>query len=304
MSRRNTNHLPNTKEPIQTWYHYFRFLCLNIFKWKNVPSTMDIEYLENSLFEYGRAVVIDDIDYKNLGIENTDGLQVSPINVDYNIEGGMNIYGKPINIRAKSYGGLINKQIPISDCITVKLEDNEMRDSIVCLKYARKIQEIEDIMSVNLNSQKTPIHISCTKDQELTVKRIYEKYNGNEPIIITDEDSNELANINVYKTDAPFLLDRLQDHKKNIENEFLTQKGINNLTSDKKERLLTSEVNSNNQLISIALQKHLQIRENFCNEVNEKYGCEMEVEIFGIGGEDIEQSDFGTTRDIETNETV
>ncbi|MEG0577172.1 MAG: hypothetical protein RR500_04890 [Bacilli bacterium] len=289
MSRRNTSHLPNTKEPIQTWYNYFRFLCVNIFQWENVPETMDIEYLENSLFESGKACVIDDIDYNDLGIENTEGLKVSPINVDYNNEGGVNLYGKPINIRVKSYGGLINKCIKVSDSIIIRLEDEILRDSIICLKYSKKIQEIEDIMSVNLNSQKTPIHISCTKDQELTVKRIYEKYNGNEPIIITDTDSNELANINVYKTDAPFLLDKFQDHKKNIENEFLTQKGINNLTSDKKERLLTGEVNSNNQLIHTTLEKHLQIRELFCTMINDKYKCDMSVKIRGIGSEEVDE---------------
>ena len=61
------------------------------------------------------------------------------------------------------------------------------------------------------------------------------------------------------------------DYKREIWNEFLTFMGINNL-AEKRERLITNEVDSNNELINLNLQSLLIPRKEACKQFNEKYG--------------------------------
>ena len=48
--------------------------------------------------------------------------------------------------------------------------------------------------------------------------------------------------------------------------------GINNIMIDKKERLITDEANSNNELINLNLQSYLAPRQKACKQFNEKFG--------------------------------
>ena len=81
--------------------------------------------------------------------------------------------------------------------------------------------------------------------------------------------SDVLRSIN---TNAPFVADKIMDYKKEIWNEALTFLGINNIMVDKKERLITDEANSNNELINLNLQSYLAPRQEACRQFNEKFG--------------------------------
>ena len=81
--------------------------------------------------------------------------------------------------------------------------------------------------------------------------------------------SDVLRSIN---TNAPFVADKIMDYKKEIWNEALTFLGINNIVVDKKERLITDEANSNNELINLNLQSYLAPRQEACRQFNEKFG--------------------------------
>lgn len=77
--------------------------------------------------------------------------------------------------------------------------------------------------------------------------------------------------ITALKTDAPYVIDKISDYKKEIWNDALTFLGINNIMTDKKERLITDEANSNNELINLNLQSYLAPRQKACEEFNEKF---------------------------------
>ena len=52
--------------------------------------------------------------------------------------------------------------------------------------------------------------------------------------------------------------------------------GLNN-NFEKKERLLTDEVNSNNDYVSSNIDLMLKTREEFCKEVNKMFGLNISV---------------------------
>ena len=61
-------------------------------------------------------------------------------------------------------------------------------------------------------------------------------------------------------------------YKKEIWDEALTFLGINSLQTEKKERLITDEASSNNELINLNLQSFLIPRQEACKQFNELFG--------------------------------
>lgn len=138
--------------------------------------------------------------------------------------------------------------------------------------FALRLYECERTSDTNLKAQKTPVMLVVDEKQRLLMENLYNQYNGNMPFIFGDKLQLDKGLIQAIKTDAPFLLDKLQDYKKEIWNEALTFLGINNIMIDKKERLITDEANSNNELINLNLQSFLAPRKLACEQFNEKFG--------------------------------
>lgn len=138
--------------------------------------------------------------------------------------------------------------------------------------FAMRLYEAERTCDTNLKAQKTPILLLVDEKQRLLMENLYSQYDGNRPFIFGDKLQLDKGLIQAISTQAPFLLDKLQDYKKEIWNEALTFLGINNIMIDKKERLITDEANSNNELINLNLQSFLAPRKKACEQFNEKFG--------------------------------
>ena len=138
--------------------------------------------------------------------------------------------------------------------------------------FALRLYEAEQTAMVNIKAQKTPILLLMDEKQRLTMENIYSQYDGNKPVIFGDKNSLGENVIKAINTQAPFIADKIIDYKKEIWNEALTFLGINNIMVDKKERLITDEANSNNELINLNLQSYLAPRQEACRQFNEKFG--------------------------------
>ena len=138
--------------------------------------------------------------------------------------------------------------------------------------FALRLYEAEQTAMVNIKAQKTPVLLLMDEKQRLTMENLYSQYEGNRPVIFGDKNSLGENVIKAINTQAPFIADKIIDYKKEIWNEALTFLGINNIMIDKKERLITDEANSNNELINLNLQSYLAPREEACRQFNEKFG--------------------------------
>ena len=126
---------------------------------------------------------------------------------------------------------------------------------------------------------KTPILLEGDTKTITTLKQLYMKYDGNIPFVFGSKTYDINNRINAVKTDAPYLLDKLDLHKTRIFNEALTLLGINNANTDKKERLITDEVESNDDLINYYFNCWYKTRKMACDEINEKFGLNISIEI-------------------------
>lgn len=114
--------------------------------------------------------------------------------------------------------------------------------------YAEKLASCDSGIDVNiLNSKVAFIVETENKAQAETIKALYDRISEGEPLVVYRKDSIstnplQLLTNNVKNT---FIVPELQDSKRTILNEFLSLWGINNNNTDKKERLITPEVNAN-----------------------------------------------------------
>jgi hypothetical protein len=202
--------------------------------------------------------------------------------------GEVNIYGLPTKLNCFSYDyqstrtlytgllpSLTDKQreaLENSHCILVQNNWDRIPTACTMELFALRLYEAERSIDVNIKSQKTPVLLLVDEKQRLTMMNLYNQYDGNQPFIFGDKNNLSGDEIKAIKTEAPFVADKLTDYKKEIWNEALTFLGINNIMVDKKERLVTDEANSNNELINLNLQSYLAPRQLACKQFNEKFG--------------------------------
>lgn len=255
----------------QTFIDYqerFKKIAMSIFEWKNLPNSMDSRFIERCLYYLGSCAFLKD---EELGF----------INVKATPSGDFNIYGLPTSINCYSYGyhalrNLFSGLNPenndeFSECIYVMNNWETIPTSSTLSLFAYRLYEAQRTCDVNIKAQKTPVMITIDPDQKYTLKNIYERYDGNTPVIFADKNAVSSDLLRAIKTDAPFIADKVMEYKKEIWNEALTFLGINNL-SEKKERLISDETNTNNELINLNLMSFLAPRKEACRQFNEKYG--------------------------------
>ena len=242
------------------YYNRLTELSVSMFEWKNVPDTIDIRFLELALFGDGLAVFFYDDVLGYLALRCAIG-------------GQMNVYRIPTKRRAYAANGY-NKNLDESNSVIIfnnYLHTNSMLDVEL---FARRLYNLDRAIDVNANAQKTPILVQCDENQRLTLKNVYMKYDGNEPVIFGDKNLNPNS-IKVLQTGAPYVADKLYQLKTQIWNEALTYLGISNINVTKKERLITDEVTRNQGGTIASRYSRLEARRQACDEINRMFGLNI-----------------------------
>lgn len=147
-------------------------------------------------------------------------------------------------------------------------------------EYARKLYIISRTIDVNVNAQKTPVVVLCPPEEELTFKNLMKQYSGNVPFIFGNKDILNLDNIKSLNLNAPFVADKLQQLKSDVWNEYLTFLGISNIAINKKERLITDEVQRSMGGVIVARNNFVSAIQDSIDEINEKFDLNLEF-FFG-----------------------
>lgn len=277
----------NFQGTYQEYYRIYRDwlynLLLNVIKYENVPETFNPQALEYMLRTYGYAVV---------AASDADSIFVSGFTGD-NV--GTNTFGNVIgqfddtNITAllgdeptqltrvnvgkvsgPVYIGLANK-------FSYFVGGSSTADLDLIDRAAQTMAEIKANEILNMRQMKTPF-FGFTKNKNLTNLNVWRKIAAGEPFIQIDSEIDDISDvISTIPLNVPSYLSQFKDQWDNELNELLSQLGINNLTSDKKERLVVDEVNANNQLISISLQIYLDARNNQLALLNKQLGTNIKA---------------------------
>lgn len=244
-----------------------RLLATSLFTWENLDEVAGFgasRFLEQSLFDNGRACFVkdDELGFMVLKVNPSDKL---------------NVYNLPTRVMAWSIG--YEKNYNFDDVVYIMNNELQLPTSQTINLIAYRLYETERTIDTNLIAQKTPVLIEGDTKTILTLKNVYMQYSGNTPFIFGSKQFDISNKLNVLKTDAPYLIDKLTIHKHELWNEALTYLGIDNANTDKKERLITDEVESNNDLINFYLNCFYKTRKQACELINEKFLKDSDLKI-------------------------
>lgn len=247
------------------YYDRLKLIATSMFTWEGldeVAGTGASRFLELCLYSQGRACFVKD-----------DKLGFLALNA--NPSDKLNVYQLPEKIQAWSVG--YTKTFDFDNTVFIMNNELMMPTRKTIELFAMRLYETEQTIYVNLKAQKTPVLLEGDKKTMLTLKNAYMQYDGNMPFIFGSKTFELGSKLNALKTDAPYLIDKLEIHKHEIWDECLTYLGIDNANTDKKERLITDEVQSNNEIIKYYLNCFYKTRKKACDEINKKYFFDEEV---------------------------
>lgn len=268
MSRKRTFFSESLAENMLTYNQYFMQLyeiAVSRFKWANLPDTVDSKYIEKTLFQNGVAVYFRD--------ECMGDLCLNVIT-----QGNFDVYGYPIKRRAYSRYNHYQKELDQTNSVIIF--NNYMRTNSITqiINFSKRLYNLDRIIDVNANAQKTPILLMGTEKQRLSLLNLYKEYDGNAPVIHGDKNL-DLNGIKCIQTNAPYISDKIYSLKVNIWNEALTYLGISNITIEKRERLISDEVMRNQGGTIANRYSALKSRQEAANKINQMFNTNISVEF-------------------------
>lgn len=265
--------------------HYYRYLtelAISMFEWKNLPETVDERYMELCLFTHGQAIFFKDEVMGYLCLNNA-------------VQGKFNVYRIPERRRAYAANGY-NKVLTDEDSVIIYndyLRGNTMN---AVRNYAEMLWDIDQTIRVNARAQKTPILIACDESERMTMLNVYQKYDGNQPVIYGTKELKGNS-LQVLSTGAPDVTKNLYELKTKYFNEALTYLGISNINVQKKERLVADEVTRMVGGTIASRYQRLEMRRKACDEINRMFGldlaCDYREDFREMDDEVIDEGDSG-----------
>lgn len=272
---------------------YWKNIGINIFEWKRkngdplstLSEGLTSQRIESYLFDDGKAIFVKD---ENLGYLCLQALDSTK----------RNVYNEAISFNA--IGLNYNKSYNIDNSVLIKNNALKMAFAPIINYYCKKLADIELAKDVNRNANKTPIMIECDENTLLSAKNVFKQLNTNEPLILKNRNRGANLSTTVLKTDAPFIIDKLEDDYHNYEARILTIFGLDNYVEDKKERVQSAEVESQQEYIISNFRASLRERQLACEKINKMFGLDLTVDY--VHDEQIETEESNEDKDENENE--
>lgn len=228
---------PKDVDPNSTTYYYYMDMlfrkAMSIYIIEGVPENWDYDYFMSILLSQGVICVTD------------TALGIIPLRCGLS---GINVYNHPTTaIIANPVLGNLERTID-EDCTIIKMSHTYRSDIMpICDRYATLLAQCDSSISVNLqNSKVTFIALASSKQVAQSMRAMYDKISAGEPAVFVKGDQINGDNILYNHVKENFIASDVQILKRKLMSEFLTEIGVNNTNTDKRERLTDDEVQANN----------------------------------------------------------
>lgn len=265
----STVHIKNTGLA-RFFKRYLLQEAISVFDWK-LPETWSTNYFLYVLYVIGY-----------IGIVNTDRFGVIP---QHGGLGGYNVFYQPryMLINNPLFAGTL-KPVIDEDCVCLRLQPDYCGLYDIVDYYGDLMALCAEATGINLvNSKLSFIFAAKNKATAESLKALYDKIAGGEPAAFADKelfDDEGNLTVSMFNQDVGrnFIADRLLDTMRTIRCQFLTDIGIPNANTDKRERLITDEVNANNFETRAKCSVWLDELQKGCRKVKEMFGVEISVD--------------------------
>lgn len=253
---------------------YFRRYLLqkaiSVFKWK-LPEGWARNYFLYVLYCWGFLAII-----------NTDKFGVIPQQCGLR---GYNVYYQPTNaiITNPLLRGIREPEIG-TECVLLRLQPDYGGVMDLVNYYAEELALASEAISVNLlNSKLAYVFTAQNKSTAESFKKLYDEIASGNPAVVQDKN---LLGDDGKPSWMPFAQNLTQTYiagdlltaMREIENQFCTDLGLPNANTNKKERLITDEVNANNVETYTRAAMWLEELQKGCEDASAMFGIDLSVD--------------------------
>lgn len=253
--------------------YFFKYLlqkAISVFKW-NLPEEWDEDYFKYTLYMLGYIAVLETQTY---GVICQGGAL-----------GGYNLYYRPsyIMITNPLIRGTITADIN-TDCALIKLQPDYSSICDIIGYYADQMALSSEALGMNMVNVKTAtIFGAKDRTQAEAYKKMFDQVNAGNPAVVIgktmmNEDGTPSWYPFVQNLQQNYVADKILSDMRKIESRFCTIVGIPNANTDKKERLVTDEVNANNVETSALSDGWLKTIKKGIERANDMYGLSLSVD--------------------------
>ena len=248
---------------LTNWATYQMYLrqCLslaeNVFKYENLPSFIDVPYMNKQLLRKGQIAFFYD--------EIFESVLCLPF-VKY---GSLDVYGRYNSIQVIGSNGYT--RVLKSDEFIIMYDNNGQYPIYIdILQYAERLALMTRTIDINISQQKTPRIWQTSADTEKTIKDLLNNIDGLTESVTTYKNL-AIDEINAILAPAPFVSDKVNEQKREVWNEFFRLIGITSLTVQKKERNIRDEITSSLGGTIASRFQRFEPRKKAIDLVNEKF---------------------------------
>lgn len=263
-------HTKNTR--LFAYYgNYLLKKVISVFDFENLPETWAENYFKYTLFGRGFLAVFKHPKYgvipQQCSLADTVSIFYQPKKV---------LIANPVLPEVQ--------QLSVGDnCELLKLQPDFRSVLDIVSLYADLMAIAYETATVNLiNSKASFIFFAENKAQAETFKKVYDRLSAGEPMAVIDkslknEDGSNNYDFFMQNVGQNYIVDRVLDNMKTIEDQFNTKIGIPNANTQKKERLITNEVEANDIDTVTLVNLWLSTMQNDIEKINSHYGLNISV---------------------------
>ena len=259
------------------------------FKFNNIPEEWDFDYFLTNLFITGYLAVTD------------TRIGVIPLRCAVT---GINVFEHPTRaIFANPVLGNFERELYGNDrktsCALVKLQYDYGGVMPLINRYATILSLCDNSIAVNLRNSKVAfIGFVSSKQQAATMQKMYKDIDDGKPAVYVKKDDITTDDILYNRVKESYIANDIQLLKQSIKNDFLTEVGLNNANTDKRERLVVDEVNANNTEIRANVQHWITTINEGLRRANELFDLNLSCELRHFDKAE-RSGDNGETENVE-----
>ena len=247
------------------------------FEFSGIPDTWDYDYFVTRLFIDGHIAVTD------------TEIGVIPLRCGIT---GVNVFEHPTTaIFANPVLGNFQRDLfgddPKTSCALIKLQYDYAGVMPLVYKYAALLSECDISINVNLRNSKVAfIGFVDSKQQSATMEKLFTEIESGKPAVYVKK-ADALSQEDIYYNHVKetYIANDVQLLKQSIINDFLTEVGLNNANTDKRERLIVDEVNANDEEIRANVQHWLDTMNEGIRRANSLFDLNLNVTLRKFSGE-------------------
>ena len=252
---------------------YQRYLlkkAMSVFKW-TVPEWWSLSYFQYVLYCWGYVAIFEAEPFgvvpqqcglrgRNLFYEPTTAIITNPVLAAYT---------------ERTIG---------KDCVLMRLQNDWCGVMDLCGHFAEEMALASSSIETNLWNTRIATMFFAENDADAQAfKKLFDKISSGEPGIVVRKnlrDENGKLKYEIFNRDvkASYIVSDLLSDLRKIEAEFDTKVGIPNANTDKRERLITDEVNSNNVETEILAAGWMDNIQRAIRDVNDMFDVNIKCE--------------------------